>query len=102
MLDPYLFITYINQLGDNMNASSIQIYADDTVLYNSDPTELKIDLQNAVNWCSDNLLILNAKKTKWMILVVERERERQTERERDPPWIKLRGKRGNANASNWL
>ena len=67
VLGPYLFIIYINQLGDNMNTSSIQIYADDTVLCNSDPTELKIDLQKVVNWCSDNLLTLNTKKTKWMI-----------------------------------
>ena len=42
------------------------MYADDTVLFSTSPTELRQKLELAIDWCTENLLTINLKKTKWM------------------------------------
>ncbi len=74
ILGPLLFILYINDLlGEVINDCSISLYADDTALYysNSSYVDLKVairdDIGSVSEWLRCNKLILNTKKTKFMI-----------------------------------
>ena len=65
ILGPTLFTIYINDLAEQISGN-INFYADDTILYNSDLTVLKKDLEKTHNWCNQNLLTINCKKSQWM------------------------------------
>ena len=65
-LGPILFSIYINNLG--LLLDDIQIYADDAVIYSTDLMTLQDNLNAVVAWSNRNLLTLNKKKTKWMII----------------------------------
>ena len=66
ILGPTLFVLYINDLADLLNRENIILYADDTVLYNSDYTRLQNMLDITNKWCEANLLTVNCKKSQWM------------------------------------
>ena len=72
-LGPLLFIVFINDIINVVSHSTIHLYADDTVLYCSsrDPYTarnlVQVDLDNIVQWCTNNKLTINTKKTKSMI-----------------------------------
>ena len=61
-----MFSIYINNLGHLLN--NIQIYADDAVIYSTDLQTIQNNLDTVVNWSNSNLLTLNSKKTKWMVI----------------------------------
>ena len=48
------------------------MYADDTVLFSTSPTELRQKLELVIDWCTNNLLTINLKKTKWMAVGSQR------------------------------
>ena len=74
ILGPTLFIFYINDLFDKIKNVKIKMFADDCVLYTSGPTwqHIHSKLQSAldiyISWGVDNSLVLNANKTKSMIV----------------------------------
>ena len=73
ILGPLFFLIYINDLVYSIKSASIQMYADDTVLYvtgedsRTATVQLQADLDRLVKWCRANKLSLNAKKTKQMV-----------------------------------
>ena len=69
---PLFFILYINDLSSILKRCKYQLYADDTVLYLSGDAEnivdpMNIDLLSFKNWCTQNKLTINVKKTKYVI-----------------------------------
>ena len=70
ILGPLLFLLYINDIVDVLECTKCYLYADDTVLYMSDPNEavahagLQHDLHAFRAWCDINRLTINTKKTK--------------------------------------
>ena len=66
ILGPTLFALYINDLASLFQHKDIILYADDTVLYHSDPTVLQNMLNRTNTWCEENLLTVNCKKSQWM------------------------------------
>ena len=71
-LGPLLFLLYINDIGKALKSCKYLLYADDTVLYTSDTNtaqanqNMNSDLQLIQQWCCDNSLTTNTKKTKVM------------------------------------
>ena len=65
ILGPTLFTVYINDLVDCVD-STINLYADDTFIYNTDPACIQSDLVKISKWCHRNLLTVNCKKSQWM------------------------------------
>ena len=66
ILGPTLFALYINDLADKFHHKNIVLYADDTVIYNSDSVVLQCMLDSTNLWCEENLLTVNCKKSQWM------------------------------------
>lgn len=72
ILGPLLFIMYLNDLPNLCKHSQCLLYADDTVIYVSDPspdsinTKLTLDLQSLNDWLTNNHLTINVKKTECM------------------------------------
>ena len=70
---PLLFLLYINDLSDVLKSCKVSLYADDTVIYiahNNVQTALNLlqgDLNNLIEWCTDNKVTINTKKTKYCI-----------------------------------
>ena len=73
VLGPLFFLIYINDVMNMLGDFKIEMYADDTVIYQSDvnhdlaSTRLQRNLFQFHRWCVENKLIINAKKTKLMI-----------------------------------
>ena len=76
-LGPLLFILYVNDLLPFLRTNKSQgilMYADDTVLYATNPTpercmdECQLLLSKLVEWCKMNKLTINLSKTKHMII----------------------------------
>ena len=73
ILGPLLFVSYINDLPECLENCSINIYADDTVLYFTSLCSSEInkvvqdDLNRVAKWMECNKLILNQSKTKTML-----------------------------------
>ena len=74
ILGPLLFLIHVNDLPYHLSKLSIHMYADDTTVYFcskeiSDliPT-INDDLAKVAEWCINNKLVINTKKTKSMIL----------------------------------
>lgn len=75
ILEPLLFGIYMNDLPSVLQHCSVQCYVDDTKLLLSfrlqDQSrliaEISQDLRRIRNWCFDNQLLLNPKKTKLLV-----------------------------------
>ena len=72
-LGPLLFTIFINDLPSILSDCSVQLYADDTVIYTSQPTlpQIQSTIQSNFNyletWLSANRLIINKTKTNTML-----------------------------------
>ena len=70
---PLLFLIYINDLSAIFDSCKVSLYADDTVIYithNNVQEALQLvqnDLNRLVEWCTDNKVTINCKKTKYCI-----------------------------------
>lgn len=73
MLASVLFSIFINDLGLGVDSANRHLYADDTIIYTaaSSLNQALLNLQNAFNVTQHSLLqlklVLNSKKTKYMI-----------------------------------
>ena len=73
VLEPLLFILYINDLPLAVGLSSVMLYADDTVIFSAASSidqlqlNLSLDLNNVSNWLTANGLFLNLKKTEYVV-----------------------------------
>lgn len=74
VLGPGLFIVYINDLAGYLNKCSIQLFADDTLLYiEGDDVETMVrtinsELTLVYEWLLMNGLVVNIQKTKFMVV----------------------------------
>ena len=73
VLGPLFFILYVNDVQAAINGATLQLYADDTVIYTASSSSNKAarKLQPSLNqfstWCKANKLSLNATKTKLVV-----------------------------------
>ena len=65
ILGPTLFSLYINDLVNVVNCN-IVFYADDTVIVGRDSVSLCENLEMIQQWCNNNYLTINSKKSQWM------------------------------------
>ena len=65
VLGPVLFSIYINSLPKIYNFN-ITLYADDAVISVSCPVRMQRAIDLVSQWCINNSLTINEKKTKWM------------------------------------
>ena len=75
ILGPLLFILYVNDVFNSLNADiSVYMYADDTLLVSKASTmSLVIEkaqkaLDEMIFWCEENKLTINREKTKFMLI----------------------------------
>ena len=74
ILDPLLFILYINDLPIFMKNCCTDLYADDSTLhlsgncYQTLQSKVQEDLHGVEAWCNDNNMFINKNKTKYMII----------------------------------
>ena len=74
VLGPLLFLIYINDLPLHVEYSSIDIFADDATLHSSSPDtdiihdKLTSDLNNIGQWCEENKMKIDEKKTNCMLI----------------------------------
>ena len=74
ILGPLLFLLFINDMPENILNSTVDMYADDTLIYmcHEDPNViakcLNEDLASLSKWLDDNLMKANVSKTKIMLL----------------------------------
>ena len=82
ILGPLLFLLFINDLPLYTDTVSTDMYADDTTLYDIQHSQEVIEqnLQIALNqlhiWCKNNGMLLNASKTKVMLVTTNQKRQR--------------------------
>ena len=75
ILGPLLFITFFNDLKDNLNHCKIIQYADDTVIFFADKNAkiiedtLNMELHQIGRYCEQNELLLNLKKGKTEVML---------------------------------
>lgn len=87
-LSVILFILYIDNITKTTRYGSIVLFADDTVLIVKDKNietairKTNEDLNNIVQWLNSKKLMLNAKKTQWMLIS-------RTEPNRPTPLVKI-------------
>ena len=67
VLGPLMFLLYINDIGDNLNHSTIRLFADDCLLYKTvsnqdDADRLQDDLDKVQEWTDTWQMKFNAKK----------------------------------------
>ena len=82
ILEPLLFLLFINDLPLYTNNVFTDLYADDTTLYDVQDSmeQIENNLQSALNnlhiWCRGNGMILNSSKTKVMLVTTNQRRLR--------------------------
>ena len=84
ILGPLLFLLFINDLPMYIqdNVTNVDMYADDTTIYdiNTSKSEVELNLQAALNnvsaWCLNNGMVLNATKTKVILITTPQKRSR--------------------------
>ena len=68
LLGPRLFITYVNDLPDNIRSGEVYMCADDTTIYTTGNTTgevaiaLQVILDELQTWCHKNRLIIHEGK----------------------------------------
>ncbi|KAK6165112.1 hypothetical protein SNE40_023671 [Patella caerulea] len=73
-IGPLLFLIFINDLPLHVSKCHTDLFADDSTLHFSSNNianieiALQEDLLNVFNWCNDNGMVINAKKTKAMLI----------------------------------
>ena len=73
VLGPLLFLIYINDLHNAIPFSVVNLFADDTMLFNFSKTlkslckRINLDLKCLVSWLNANLIALNAMKTELLL-----------------------------------
>ena len=73
ILGPLLYIIYANDISNIFQKCKSVFYADDTVLFIQSnnvkqmETAPQEDLDRLHNWCIENQIFVNAKKTKYML-----------------------------------
>ena len=73
ILGPLMFLIYINDIDAGCQGCSIRLYADDTVMYTSAKnvakaaTDLQRNLDRFAEWCTQNQLTINTKKSKCVL-----------------------------------
>ena len=80
VLGPLLFIIFVNDLPHAVSRSIVDIYADDTTLSTSAQVSdlpaiqqrLQDDIKKIANWTSENRMVLNATKTKSLLVTGKR------------------------------
>jgi hypothetical protein len=74
ILGPILFLIYINDIAFDIPKTIIDLYADDATLYTKHKnvhnieTQLQNDLDTVSNWCYRNNMVINANKSKCMLI----------------------------------
>ena len=74
ILGPLLFLLYVNDLPLYLHETISELYADDTTIHTSNESvhiinnNLQNNLVHVKNWCKNNDLALNAKKSKTMLM----------------------------------
>ena len=82
ILGPLLFLLFINDLPLYVNNVNTDLYADDTTLYDIQNSvedienNLQIALDRLNTWCKCNGMLLNASKTKIMLVTTNQKRQR--------------------------
>ena len=72
ILGPLLFLVYINDVQKLCENVKISLFADDTVMYTSSPSEqlaveqMQKGIDTFVHWCDKYKLTVNIDKTKYM------------------------------------
>ena len=72
ILGPLAFLIFINDLPKIIKSTKFKLYADDTVIYSADQDpmlsvgNIQEDLNNISQWCQENKMTINIKKTKLM------------------------------------
>ena len=69
MLDPLLFLFFVNDLPSNMQKSEITLFADDTnILCRGKDIEknIKDSITEEISCCNENKLCVNSKKSQMM------------------------------------
>lgn len=73
VLGPLLFLLYINDLHEAIPYSTVNLFADDTMLFKSDTStkaltkKINIDLKCLTNWLNANKISVNSAKTELII-----------------------------------
>ena len=73
VLGPLFFLVYVNDVQHPIGNCGVQLYADDTVIFQSGvnadiaSTKLQESVNNFKKWCDVNALTINASKTKTMV-----------------------------------
>ena len=85
VLGPILFSLFINDITSHVYTSSVNLYADDTLLYcyGNNLDEAREMLQKALaeicKWYDGNRLVLNVEKTKCMLMTSKYQSKKQNE-----------------------
>ena len=75
-----LFILFINDMPLHVTDCKIDLYADDTTIYfshkdlNLIESVLQNELYNIKRWCDVYKLVINVKKTKAMVIIINQKR----------------------------
>jgi hypothetical protein len=78
VLGPLLFILYINDMGNALTYTKLNLFADDTLLYiaadnlEEAVNKMNADLLSLSSWLNLNKLKLNIEKTKYMIITFKK------------------------------
>ena len=74
VLGPLLFLLYVNDLPLTLQFCVLDLFADDATLSSSDASilnltnSLNVDMENFMNWCTNNDMVVNVPKTRAMLI----------------------------------
>ena len=69
VLEPLLFLIYINDLPANIGDADSVLYADDTTIFGSKKDEVLDSLKQSEEWFRENALSINPEKCIWFVLI---------------------------------